>query len=561
MNAQQISVRSFKALPNDQAARITHPVTDQNGEKCALVKVVTNQSGFVWEGGMLGITKKINKTGEYWLYVPRGSKKITIKHEQLGVLRDYIYPVSIREATVYEMVLTTGEVKTVVEEKKIPSRWLVIKSNPPGARVFINDKLAGSTPFQRKYKVGSYTYRLEKNLYHNTAGKVTLEDEKKKLNLPLKPRFGSVEVTSEPEAGMVIYLDEKNTGKRTPSTLQKIPSGIHTIELESPWYQPEAKQVTVQDEQTTRSHFDLEPVFADVSVKTHPTAAILLDGQRKGEGSWNGRLREGIYTIKAERDKYHSQSRQLEIVTGEKEELSFEMKARTGNADIVTDPMEAAVYVDGKKQGTSPVTIKDLLIGKHELTIHKDGYEPFEKSIYVEEDETLTLHPELQKKQTPAYNFSKHTENKSVDYHKPSGANLSKNRYNGGPANMFLSLLVPGLGDKYVSGKSGANRTLATYGLIAGGLACKYFSDYQYKNYHNASMQSEMDSYYKSANQYNKLYYLLAASGIIYWIYDIIWVADKGFKNKRKLRGYTNHIDMNYDPAIHGMALSFKIEF
>ena len=110
----QIAVKSFRILPNDQTARITDPVTDQNGDKCALIKVVTTETGFGWEGGMLGIVDAEQKLGEYWVYVSHGAKKITIKHGQLGILRNYIYPEAIKEETVYEMVLTTDVVKNKI---------------------------------------------------------------------------------------------------------------------------------------------------------------------------------------------------------------------------------------------------------------------------------------------------------------------------------------------------------------------------------------------------------------------------------------------------------------
>jgi len=149
---QNIEVKSFNILPHDQTARVTNPVKDQNAEKCALIKVVTNQPGFIWEGGILGITKVEKKTGEYWVYVPKGTKKITIKHQKLGVLRNYIFPTSIKEATTYEMVLTTKNVEMVIREQKINSQWLIIKSKPTSANVFIDDTLVGRTPFQRKYE-------------------------------------------------------------------------------------------------------------------------------------------------------------------------------------------------------------------------------------------------------------------------------------------------------------------------------------------------------------------------------------------------------------------------
>jgi len=356
-----------------------------------LIKVVTNQKGFVWEGGILGITKVEKKTGEYWVYVPRGSKKITIKHEDLGVLRNYIYPEAIKEATVYEMKLTTGEVKTVVEEKELAAQWLIIQTEPEDANVFIDDKLAGTTPFQRKYEEGEYTYRIEKSRYHNKAGKVTLKDEKKRLDFTLEPRFGNIKVTSAPENGMMIYLDDENTGKKTPATLEEVSSGEHTIKLQSQWYQPQSKKITVEDAQTATVNFELEKAYANITVQTQPSSNILIDGEKKGNGNWQGRLMEGIYTIKAEEDKYHSHSEQLKVTTGEEESVTFDLEGKTGNADIVTTPMDAQVYLDGEKQGTSPLTLKDLLIGEHKLEIRKEGYGTIKKTLTVKEEESLTI--------------------------------------------------------------------------------------------------------------------------------------------------------------------------
>ncbi|MFP4449112.1 MAG: PEGA domain-containing protein, partial [Bacteroidales bacterium] len=392
---QNISVKSFKALPGDQTARVHEPVKDQNGEKCALIKVVTTQEGFIWEGGTLGITEVKKEAGEYWVYVPRGSKKITIKHEDLGVLRNYVYPEAIKEATVYEMKLTTGEVKTVVEEKELAAQWLVIQTDPEEANVFIDDKLAGKTPFQRKYEEGEYTYRIEKRNYHNKAGKVTLEDEKKRLDFTLKPRFGNIEVTSAPEDGIMIYLDDENTGKKTPATLEEVSSGEHTIKLQSRWFQPQSKQVTVEDAQTATVNFELEKAYANITVQSDPPADILVDGEKKGNGNWQGRLMEGIYTIKAEKEKYYSQSEQLKVTAGEEETVSFDLEGKTGNADVVTTPMDAEVYLEGEKQGKTPLTLKDLLIGDYDLKLKKEDFGTVTKSFSIQEDETIQVEEQL----------------------------------------------------------------------------------------------------------------------------------------------------------------------
>jgi len=115
--AQQLSVKSFRKLENDLSARGSEGRTDQNGDRCAIIKIVTTESGFDFDPDALGSMGSIQKKGEIWLYVPYGARRLTIRHAQLGMLRDYAYPERIEKACVYELVLTTGRVRTVVEEE------------------------------------------------------------------------------------------------------------------------------------------------------------------------------------------------------------------------------------------------------------------------------------------------------------------------------------------------------------------------------------------------------------------------------------------------------------
>ena len=110
--AQTISVSSFKLLDTDLTANTAGTMEqDQNGEIAALIKVVTTQTGFTFDGGSLGIVKTIQKPSEIWVYVPRGLKKITIAHPQFGLLRDYYLNIPIEAARTYELVLSTRNQK------------------------------------------------------------------------------------------------------------------------------------------------------------------------------------------------------------------------------------------------------------------------------------------------------------------------------------------------------------------------------------------------------------------------------------------------------------------
>lgn len=124
MKAQDFSVASFRSLPNDVSAFI-HPERDLNDEACALIKVVA-PSHFAFSTP-LGIVKRKDEVGEIWLYLPKGTKLLTIKHPEWGVMRDYHLGKPLESRMTYELKLnlpkpevteihdTITQVKTVVD--------------------------------------------------------------------------------------------------------------------------------------------------------------------------------------------------------------------------------------------------------------------------------------------------------------------------------------------------------------------------------------------------------------------------------------------------------------
>ena len=78
---------------------------DQNNRKAALIKVVIPEAGFDFDVGVMGVVGVKQEVGEVWVYVPEGVRKITIKHQTYGIIRDYEFGCPIESATVYEMRL------------------------------------------------------------------------------------------------------------------------------------------------------------------------------------------------------------------------------------------------------------------------------------------------------------------------------------------------------------------------------------------------------------------------------------------------------------------------
>ena len=141
LSAQNISVKSFRLLETDLTANTAGTMKrDLTIVVSAVLKVVTSETGLAFVGGMLGIVGEEQRTGEIWVYVPQKSRKITLSHQKLGVLRDYYYPVPVEAGRTYEMVLTTGKVTTIVQEDA-GGQYVAMTVSPTNAEVYIDDVL------------------------------------------------------------------------------------------------------------------------------------------------------------------------------------------------------------------------------------------------------------------------------------------------------------------------------------------------------------------------------------------------------------------------------------
>ncbi len=395
---QQIAVKSFRQLENDLDARASYPKEDKNGEKAAIIKIVTTETGFEFDGGIIGIVASVQKTSEIWLYVPRGSKVVTIKHPKLGLLRNYAYPQSIAAGDVYEMVLTTGRVVTTIEEPTIETQWLIITTDPAGADVYINDQPAGKTPYQNELPTGKYTWRVSKELYLPGAGIANLiaGGEKQVMNVKLKPDFGTLNISSMPENGASVSFNNMPTGKVTPCTIEMVKSGDLTLTLNRDMYETTTKRITLAAGETKQVAVTMNPTFAQVTVTSEPAADISVNGQFKGKASWQGRLNPGVYTFEAKLEKYTTATEKQTVIIGQPLNVKLNPTPKTGNLKIMTTPFDATIKIDGKELGKTPLTLKNQLIGDYTVELSLPGYATAYEKVTITEGLTAQVNTSLQ---------------------------------------------------------------------------------------------------------------------------------------------------------------------
>ena len=286
INAQSLSVSSFRLLESDLTANTTGTIEkDQNGEVAALIKVVTTQTGFSFDGGALGIVRTIQKPSEIWVYVPRGLKKITISHPQLGILRDYYFDRSIEAAQTYEMVLVSGETQTIIKQSRT-SQFVVFQLEPSNAVVEIDgDMLETNDGVATKLlKFGTYNYRIKAPNYQTEAGTIVVNNpnEKHIIKSVLTPNLVHVSIFVEDEAEIWVDGIKKGISKWTGELVP----GIYEFEAKKKNHQSTSltQDIVLSKEPLVITLHKPIPIYGEATIRSAPEMAdVFIDNKLIGE--------------------------------------------------------------------------------------------------------------------------------------------------------------------------------------------------------------------------------------------------------------------------------------
>ena len=379
--AQNISVSSFRLLENDLDANTAGTMEkDQNGEVAALIKVVTTQTGFTFDGGALGIVKTVQKPGEIWVYVPRGLKKITISHSQLGVLRDYYLPMAVASARTYEMVLVTGTVETTIRQART-SQYVVFQLTPPNAFVELDGEVLQTDGgiATKMMKFGTYNYRVQAPNYLPEAGNVTVNDPKNKhvVTVALKPNFSTVTLKVDGDAEIWVNGERKGTGSWTGN----LGAGTYEFETRKPNHRSffTTRDIIVSSEPQVITLQAPTPILAEADINSSPAMAdIYIDGKKVGQTpQLVPDLLVGQHQLRISKQGFKDYSVNLMVREGETSMISAKLEKDVSEYANVSSGVSTSI---GDRQTTSG-RAKSLMVEDGEvLSLANQQYQEFMKT-------------------------------------------------------------------------------------------------------------------------------------------------------------------------------------
>lgn len=328
LSAQDFEIVSVESLPADMSAR-EEMKTDHNDHQCALLRVATQhispeqRERFIFKSDLGSeVVERASRNGEIWIWVSPGLKYLRIQHPDWGQ---------------YELRL----IDHVARVEALHAYKIIIK--------------------------GTLTLPLQEQ-----GNKVPTQQY---LAFRISPTNATLFVNDE-------LWEVGSDG----SAVRFVNFGTYNYRVMAPNYLPETGTVTVNDPDNTQTvPVSLKPDFVEVTLKVDADAEIWVNNEKKGTRTWTGKLGKGNYKIEC-KQAGHETSIMTKEITADLNEQIIKLPKPTpiyGSLNIESTPNFATIYIDGKMVGETPKFVKEILIGRHEIKLLKEGHEDYNKSVEI----------------------------------------------------------------------------------------------------------------------------------------------------------------------------------
>ncbi len=114
-------------------------------------------------------------------------------------------------------------------------------------------------------------------------------------------------------------------------------------------------------------------------------ASVFLDGELVGEAPVTREdVPAGRHRIRVESAGFEAFEREVRVRAGRRETVEASLAPIAPSLRVESDVPGATVFLDRNYVGTTPVDVKNVSTGEHELTVSADGYDMYAETLSVE---------------------------------------------------------------------------------------------------------------------------------------------------------------------------------
>ena len=212
----------------------------------------------------------------------QGATPLVISDLAVGSYSAQIVRPGYAEARVSWKIVNERPLPLISVKLKMTSGRLRVKTRPEAARVLVNGRQVGTSPYSGTLEAGVYTLRVERDGYDPREEQVTVvSGEEASVDLALSSSPGAVEIASEP-AGAELFIEGRKVGV-TPWRAESFRPGNYNVKLVRSGYDTVERVISVAPSRTEKVCFALEKSTGSASFKIRPAGVnYLVDGKFRG---------------------------------------------------------------------------------------------------------------------------------------------------------------------------------------------------------------------------------------------------------------------------------------
>ena len=390
----------------DQDARVNYPVYDYNDNLCALIKVTVvgrlDSPLTLDVGSTLTVAERVERQdGEVWFYIPAEVKNLEFRCRSYEPIKMSV-PLRLKGGNVYRVKIISHSSAEVIQNAVVAANYLNVDLFPADAVFSIGRtkdyEIYSQVPDDGKVTLrldyGQYYYRVAHGFYETEEGVMNMGAEGIRKTISLKPAYSYMDIVTEPD-GAKISVNGKELGTSPVSMDERVRKGEVRILAQKNLFYPCDTVINVPgDSLRHQVSLALKPQHGTVTLGCDDREAELwLDGVYLGVGEWNGPVSSvSSHVLEARKTGHRGQSISFKVSDGEVSEHTVAAPVPLyGTLDVSGEPSDASVSVDGEILGTAPFVFNQVLVGRHEVTVSKDGYVPYSETVSLEHNQHLNF--------------------------------------------------------------------------------------------------------------------------------------------------------------------------
>ncbi len=253
---------------------------------------------------------------------------------------------------------------------------LKVTTKPGDASVFLDGKLAGSTPFENKMLApGTYRLLIRKKSFLDVNQSIKIVTDKTvNVEKDLIP-IVKLTINSDPSDAEII-INDKPAGKTPYVNDQTIP-GDYKINIKKSGYKTSSEKINIADNKTdTEINIKLEPLIAKVQILVRPFGSIYINEQLKVKDTnapFNIDLPGGSHQLKIVHPTFGSVVRTISVIGDKPLKFNFDL-SRVLKLTVVSNPPNCEIFINDQSSQKYTPALLTLTPGSYKVQVKKDGY-------------------------------------------------------------------------------------------------------------------------------------------------------------------------------------------